>query len=416
VSDLTCWIAREWDHAAAMMLKSISAIGIIKERKGFGQVIVPKPGSVVASPVLASYDPDPDYFFHWYRDSAVVMDALRLLKGELPQAERLFEDFVHFSLELGRLDGRLLAPGWRERTQPDFKRFLRKDAERAHGEAILAETRVNADGTLDISDWPRPQHDGPALRALTLLHWGAEGEAAELLRHDLAFVLDHADKTCFDIWEEEKGLHAYTLIVSAAALAQGADWLKRCGESGMAERCCGEAAKLETMLEDFWMTDHFRSRFVQGGAPEKLLDISVILAVNHAGISLGQWEIGRYQKTLARLEALFDADYAINRGRPPMRAPALGRYRGDRYYSGGAYYFSTLGAAEFHYRAGDHAKGDAFLETVKAFTPESGDLSEQYDQTDGRQTSARHLAWSYAAFLTAVAARRRVVTSCRPYG
>ena len=51
-------------------------------------------------------------------------------------------------------------------------------------------------------------------------------------------------------------------------------------------------------------------------------------------------------------------------------------------------------------------RGDAYLETVRAFTPESGDLSEQFDQTSGAQTSARHLAWSYAAFLTAVAARR----------
>jgi glucoamylase len=109
---------------------------------------------------------------------------------------------------------------------------------------------------------------------------------------------------------------------------------------------------------------------------------------------------------LAHLENLFGDAYAINRGRPASRAPALGRYEGDRYYSGGAYYFSTLAAAEFYYRSGDLAKGDAFLETVRAFTPESGDLSEQFDQNNGAQTSARHLAWSYAAFLTAVAARR----------
>ncbi|HEV7960570.1 MAG TPA: glycoside hydrolase family 15 protein, partial [Rhizomicrobium sp.] len=78
MSGLEAWIAKEWDHAAQMMLKSISPVGIVKERQHFGQIIVPKPGSVVASPVLAAYDPDPDYFFHWYRDSALVIDALRL--------------------------------------------------------------------------------------------------------------------------------------------------------------------------------------------------------------------------------------------------------------------------------------------------------------------------------------------------
>ena len=32
--------------------------------------------------VLADYDPDPDYFFHWFRDSAIVIDALRVALAE----------------------------------------------------------------------------------------------------------------------------------------------------------------------------------------------------------------------------------------------------------------------------------------------------------------------------------------------
>jgi glucoamylase len=97
----------------------------------------------------------------------------------------------------------------------------------------------------------------------------------------------------------------------------------------------------------------------------------------------------------------------------------MGRYEGDVYYSGGAYYFSTLGAAEFCFLAAAAgaqggadrwiARGDAFLETVRAFTPESGDLSEQFDQRAGEQTSAKHLAWSYAAFISCVAARRAAI-------
>ncbi|MEP6831608.1 MAG: glycoside hydrolase family 15 protein [Rhizomicrobium sp.] len=397
------WIAREWDHAASMMLKSISPVDIVKERPRFGQVIVPKPGSVVASPVLAAYDPDPDYFFHWYRDSAVVMDALRLLRSDLPQAETLFQDHVRFSLDLEMLDGRRAPSDWRDATAPDFTRFLRKDLDTAHGAALRAETRVNADGSLDITDWPRPQNDGPALRALMLLRWGAEGDAAALLRHDLAFVLSHARRFSFDIWEEEFGLHAYTLRVSAAALERGAAWLAVRGEMADAARCRAEAAVIETVLDDFWMEEqaHIRSRKVEGGAPEKLLDCAVILAANHAQMT-GE----RYVATLKRLEALFDTSYPINHNRPDGRAPALGRYAGDKYYSGGAYYFSTLGAAEFCYRSGDAARGDAYLETVRAFTPQSGDLSEQFDQVTGAQTSAKHLTWSYAAFLTAVAARQ----------
>src|SRR5262249_58523337 len=133
-------------------------------------------------------------------------------------------------------------------------------------------------------------------------------------------------------------------------------------------------------------------------------DISVLLAAIHGadGPCHGAGD-DRLQDTLAKLEALFDRAYAINRDRPPGMAPAMGRYEGDVYYSGGAYYFSTLGAAEFsflaaraHAPASDArgkwiARADGFLETVRAFTPPSGDLSEQFDQRTGAQTSAKHL-------------------------
>jgi glucoamylase len=125
--------------------------------------------------------------------------------------------------------------------------------------------------------------------------------------------------------------------------------------------------------------------------------------------------------TLDKLEALFDSAYPINHQRPRERAPAMGRYQGDVYYSGGAYYFSTLGASEFCFRAAAAhapgcderrkwvAHGDGFLNTTRVFTPASGDLSEQFDQRTGEQTSAKHLAWSYAAFVSCVTARRAVV-------
>ena len=118
------WIERERIHAAAMMRKSISP-AITKTREHFFQTIVPKPGSVVASPVLAAYDPEPDYFFHWFRDSAVVMDALRLAPDVVPEGPGLFADFLRFSLNLQRLDGRDHSRfAWPPRT-PRGKSFLR---------------------------------------------------------------------------------------------------------------------------------------------------------------------------------------------------------------------------------------------------------------------------------------------------
>jgi glucoamylase len=394
------WIARQREHAIAGLLRSISA-PVVKTRSGFGQVITPAAGSVVASPVTASYDPDPDYFFHWFRDSAAVMDALALVRDAVPGSRRLFEDFVDFSLALSRLDGREMPPDWRAAAAPDFVRFLRRDIGKVHGDAISAETRVNPDGTLDISDWPRPQYDGPALRALALLRWGPTRDSEiSLLKRDLAFILAHAREPCFDIWEEEVGLHYYTVSVCEAALAAGAAWCLSSDQQLSAE-CLRGAGDLAALRQNFWLQDegYIRSRMLPEGRSTKELDISVILAANHARQPCDS----RLLATLNRLAALFGDSYVINSGHGA--GPAMGRYASDRYYSGGAYYFSTLGAAEFCYRMGDRNRGDAFLTTVQRFTPENGLMSEQFDRTTGAQTSAKDLAWSYAAFLTCAHAR-----------
>ena len=48
---------------------------------------------------------------------------------------------------------------------------------------------------------------------------------------------------------------------------------------------------------------------------------------------------------------------------------------------------------------------DGFVSVVAEYTPSDGGLSEQYSKTDGTPTSAVDLTWSYAAALTAFAAR-----------
>jgi glucoamylase len=431
------WIERQYRYAATAMLPSFSAVNIVKHRPGFGQTVRPKKGSIVASPVLAAYDPDPDYFFHWFRDSAVVIDALRLVlaDGGITAAAALeyFHDFVQFSLSLLTLDGRSLvsSSGWRAGVQPDFAKFIRTDADlgAVHGGLVSAEARVNPDGTLDISNWARPQHDGPPLRLLSVLRWVREvtfepalGAAVEqLLRADIAFTRGRWRIPSFDIWEEEKGQHYYTLRVAAAALEEGAEWLESRGgaDAEEARLCRADSQAILRMLDGYWLEDagYYRSRVLEGGAPtSKELDIAVIFAAIHGGGEAVHDP--RMQATLGRLEALFDAEYPINRNRPAGRGPALGRYKGDVYYSGGAYYFSTLAAAEFCFRAavGKHTnteaarafldRGNAYLETVRTYTPSSGDMSEQFDQKTGAQTSARHLAWSYAGFICSVVARR----------
>ncbi|MGO8797777.1 MAG: glycoside hydrolase family 15 protein [Roseiarcus sp.] len=463
------WMDAQYRLSAAAMLRSVSAVHLVKQRPGFGQTIRPARGSVLASPSIASYDPDPDYFFHWLRDSAIVIDAARILieegAGDSGIAERV-RDFVRFSLALRDLDGRVLlsrgAVG--AAVSPDFLQYVRSEDElrAAVGDRLLGETRFNPDGTLDIIKWARPQHDGPALRALTVMRLGRLGvfddaeirdAARGLLEADLAFTHRRWREPSFDIWEERGGHHYYTRLVQFAALCDGAQWMDEAGDSSRARACRAASREIAARLDGHWVAakGFYSSRVGEAdGEAEKELDIATILAVNHAGREEGPHSAldPKAQATLARLENLFAADYPINQSLPPGRGAAMGRYEGDRYYSGGAYYFATLGAAEFFFRlAGAVARGaptneaardrlslpavmvgtnqtldrsvifealisrgDGFMATVRAYTPANGELAEQFDRATGRQTSSKDLAWSHAALITAVAARR---AACR---
>jgi glucoamylase len=464
------WIVSEERYAVGALLEAISATHLVTERPGFGQRIIPQRGSVLASPIPAHYDPEPDYFFHWFRDSAIVIDALRVTREQGIAADiavlRLLE-FVEFTRALRSLDGReCLRRDFRTRVQPDFQTHVRPDEELAalRGDAVWADVRVNADGTPDIARWSRPQLDGSPMRALALLRWwhtsppldeGQRAALAELIRVDLACTLAHAGEPSVDIWEEQLSHHYYTQLLQSEALSAGAAWLSAANEPDHAGECARAAGRIMPLLASYWSEERaiYRSRSpLPAEDAGRELDIAVVLAVLHAGRRRGDHSVldPKVQATLTALEELFEAEYAINQQRPRSHGAALGRYPQDRYYSGGAYYFSTLGAAQFYFAlavalaqggilpvSGENRRfrrrlglpdgasdrdsatrlalerGDSFLRTVRAFTPAGGELSEQFDRTTGAQSSARHLSWSYAAFITAAAARAQALRAIR---
>src|SRR3546814_13569214 len=65
---LAAWVAKQALRSANAMERAISATALVRRRDAFGQVVVPTDGSVLDSPVLADWDPEPDYLFHWVRD------------------------------------------------------------------------------------------------------------------------------------------------------------------------------------------------------------------------------------------------------------------------------------------------------------------------------------------------------------
>jgi glucoamylase len=426
------WIARERAVAAEQLLAAVSATEIVKERPGFHQVMRPAPGSILASPVPAAYDPDPDYFFHWLRDGAVVADAMGLLAREGDaEATRKYEEYLRFSLACCDLSGRKLLEGGSPAARSDafWRQYVRPDEELAaiEGDAVLAEPRYNPDGTLDILKWTRPQHDGPAMRALTNLRWTsplsreAEATRAALIARDLDFTERRYALPSIDIWEEDPGFHFYTRLVQHEALAKGADWARAQGDEARAARYEEAARALWAALPQFVAGEggYYVSRLPgEGSAPSKALDGAVLLAVLHAGRAEGLYSPldPLTMGTADRLEALFAQEYPINHDRPVGCGVAIGRYTGDSYYSGGPYWFTTFALAELRYaRAAtrrdraEFAAGEAVMAAVRRFTPPNGHLPEQVDKVTGQPCSARRLTWSYAAFLTAERTRAQAL-------
>lgn len=431
LSELERRIMHQAVGSSAHMERAISAVHLCRHREaGAGQVIRPQRGSVLASPEIADWNPEPDYFFHWLRDSAIVMRTVAELMGDAAdEAERQrwsghFEDFVRFSRKLNALDGRafLASRGTRSGQGPNDK-FLRSDSEleALAGDALLAEPRFNPDGTIDVFRWSRPQYDGPALRALACLRFLAAGGAAaddtlRLLHDDLDFTVRYAGRPCIGPWEEpdQNGWHYYVELVQLATLLHGRTWV-----NGITGDWIEAEQTLRHHLDQYWSARHevlTAMRPVGARSAEDLIDANTLLAVWDADLPDGPHSVldARVQKTQDALESLFARAFPINH--EDAGAPLLGRSRADRYFGGGAWYPTTLAAAGLCYRRArlssdarqaDIARGDAFMAALLRFTPADGSLSEQLDRTTGAQTSARHLTWSYAAFVSTARERRR---------
>src|SRR3546814_10848277 len=109
--------------------------------------MVPAPGSVLATPGIADWDPEPDCFVHWVRDSAIVMRSVAALmqdaesEAQCHRWRRHFEDFVRFSLALCSLDGTafLASSRHRQATRRGYRKFLRRDVELRRSEEHTSE-------------------------------------------------------------------------------------------------------------------------------------------------------------------------------------------------------------------------------------------------------------------------------------
>lgn len=396
------WLARQESASAAAIAAAVSATHLVHERPGFGYRVSPAAGSVLASPVSARWDPDPDYFYHWARDAGVVMMTAPALHNVDPAWDSRFAQYVAFSLAIARREGPAANPQ-RAATDAGHRKFLRDDDDLAalRGDAILGEPRVNADGTADFERWGRPQFDGPALRALSLFAWdGPETpQMTELIGIDLAHVLAHAAAPALGPWEEEPAaLYGFTLLAQRAALRRGAERLP-------AHDVATALDRLESALDALWCETEGHLRASSAAAPG-VSDAAVVLGalLEPTAATFGTGD-PRMAATAAHIERWSLALYPIASEAHPL----VGRWPQDVYFGGNPWLPTSLGFAEFHFHRGDIARGEAYLDALARLLPEAGALPEQLERASGAPISCRDLTWSHAALIAAADARRAAI-------
>ncbi len=380
------------------------------------------PGAVIASPERVT----PNYYFHWVRDAALTMDVVLDLYDRATGSDKaaLREHLI------------------------DYLRFSRGNQTTA-ARTGMGEPKFNVDGSAFNGDWCRPQNDGPALRAVTLIRLARRllsvGESQlvrdeiydgkipthSVVKADLEFVAHHwREKSC-DIWEEVEGDHLYTRLAQHRALEDGATLATDLGDPAAAHFYRSQAAELRVAIAKHW--DATRGLLLptigrSGGLDSKKsdLDSQVILGLLHgSGIAIDDT---RAIATMKAQSETFARLYSINfrSGAPGV---AIGRYPedvydGDRFEGGNPWVLTTAAFATAHYAIslaaldnGDRiiadrelSSGDEYLERIRYHSMTDGSLSEQLNRDTGFMTSARDLTWSHAELIRAAHAREKLIS------
>jgi glucoamylase len=402
------WLQQEAKIAEAKLKQNISPQGTA-------------PGVVIASPQTQN----PNYYRHWIRDAALVMDVVLQLWAQNPTGAR--------------------GAFWNQRLEDYLAFSLKNQAAGSLGEPLF-----EVDGRIYPEPWGRPQNDGPALRAIVFIEWAEHlikmGKADYVKTHlysptlpaksvikaDLEYVAAHWMHGSIDLWEEVRAKHFYTEMVQRKALIMGAALARKLADPGAAAWYETQARNLEKLIarhaqnQSGWIQ---ASLDWEGGLNSKTsnLDIAVILGVLHGSIpghNFFSVSSPMVQKTFVQLTDVFAKLYPVNQRNLPMAA-ALGRYPEDVYagtdFNGGnPWVLTTLAGAEYCYRlAGEMAKknkvqaakwieaGDQFVQRVQYHANPDGSLSEQIQRHTGYMWSARDLTWNYAAILTTLWARNQ---------
>lgn len=366
------------------------------------------PGMVVASPSREN----PNYYFDWVRDTALTMRSLidyYELKKDSKIKKMIFKwvDAEIYRQNMPSLTG-------------------------------LGEPKYNIDGSGFNGPWGRPQNDGPALRAIAMIKFARillrNGEqdyvlkklyhgvlpADSVIKKDLEYTAHHWREPSFDLWEEEKGMHFYTLLAQHTALSEGSKLAHTLLDFGASEYYNVEANKIAHKIKTEFLDKEIgiiasKERVSTLGYKNSGLDVAPLLALLHNSpyqkvLPLNHPSVKKYISTLIKS---FKEIYSVNKTFADLGV-SIGRYTEDKYTGynsdglGNPWFLSTIALAEYYCLAQNElgvAKFENEIEKqfrrVMFHSDRQGHLSEQFNRDSGHMQGARDLTWSHNAFMTA---------------
>jgi glucoamylase len=266
----------------------------------------------------------------------------------------------------------------------------------------LGEPKFGVDGSPFTGSWGRPQRDGPALRALTLMHYLREYNASHptvwsssqaadfyqplyhaamppnsVIKADLEYVSRYWNESSFDLWEEVEGLHFFTMMVSARSLREGSYLARSFGDTGAAAYYTEQAGYIEALLSKFWNAN--KNHLVETLWSKRTgLDCGLLLGSIHALPSSSSTDTAIYppwsdeilvsllaltrdQKERFPINSSPDSDSEDDAGEFAFEGTGIGRYPEDVYdgygtsnRGGNPWFLCTSSAAEIMYRSASH--------------------------------------------------------------
>ncbi|CCA75132.1 probable glucan 1,4-alpha-glucosidase [Serendipita indica DSM 11827] len=308
-----------------------------------------KAGVVIASPSTS----DPDYLYTWTRDASLVFKYIvdRFTSGRDSSLRTKIDNFVG---HVGRIQ---------QVTNPSG----------TVSTGGLGEPKFMISEAAFTGEWGRPQRDGPALRATTLIAYANWLRANSNTTHvqnvlwpiislDLNYVSNNWNSTTFDLWEEVSGASFFTTAAQHRALREGIALATALGApSSTITAWTTQAQNLLCFLQTYWSPE---SGFIVAnvdpinGAIRSGKDANTVLTTIHTFDPAAGCDSSTFQpcsdKALANLKVYVDSFrsiYPINYGIASNAAVATGRYPEDVYYGGNPWYLTTFAVAEQLYRA-----------------------------------------------------------------